>query len=297
MDPESLGCTTTGTLRSTMFEPMVWDVRADGVGSIEHGCWSGRRPGGGTQGQEARRWSREASAAAQTRHGCAVRLGRAGSDVDHARRVGRAVGDGGDRPPRQDGAPFSLKAGSEVTIGWPTDLGYLEATAALRGPGEDRIATWLVDVQRIDRQQRRSSYRLDLTLPLVVRQGDSWCVREIAPCRQPPAISAKVGCVASWRTAVRRSTATSSTSRWNSRTWARSWPARRWSASNNATRPSSDSGGLRGVGGRGGREPAPVRLRRAAAASRHIGLTCGSPRGGTIALAGWPEPRPPWLDA
>ena len=75
-------------------------------------------------------------------------------------------------PLRQDGEPFPLKPGSRVTIGWPTDLGYLEAAAELRGPGEERIAIWIVDVKRIDRKQRRSAYRLEVNVPLTVRHGD-----------------------------------------------------------------------------------------------------------------------------
>jgi hypothetical protein len=75
-------------------------------------------------------------------------------------------------PLRQDGEPFPLQPGSRVTVGWPTQLGYLEAAAELRGPGQERIATWIIDVKRIDRKQRRSSYRLDVTVPLTIRQGE-----------------------------------------------------------------------------------------------------------------------------
>lgn len=74
-------------------------------------------------------------------------------------------------PLRDDGLPFPLQPRTPLTVGWPTDTGFFVAVCTLRGLGEDVVATWILDVARIERQQRRSAYRLPLSAPLTLRSG------------------------------------------------------------------------------------------------------------------------------
>lgn len=75
-------------------------------------------------------------------------------------------------PLRPDGRPVPLEPGAELSVGWPTPLAYLEAVARLRGEGDDRIATWVLDVREVAHHQRRSAYRLDVAIPLTMQVGD-----------------------------------------------------------------------------------------------------------------------------
>jgi c-di-GMP-binding flagellar brake protein YcgR len=72
-------------------------------------------------------------------------------------------------PLRQDGEAVPLPVGTTLLVGWPTDLGFLQATSTLRGLRTDVVVTWILEVTAVARQQRRSSYRLDLTAPVTVR--------------------------------------------------------------------------------------------------------------------------------
>ena len=71
-------------------------------------------------------------------------------------------------PLREDGELFPLQPGTPLFVGWPTEVGFLKATCTLRGRGEEVIATWMLDVVRVERQQRRSSYRLELSAPVML---------------------------------------------------------------------------------------------------------------------------------
>lgn len=71
-----------------------------------------------------------------------------------------------------DGRPVPLEPGSALSVGWPTALGYLEAAASLQGAGDDRIATWVMEVREVRQHQRRSAYRLEVALPVTMRIGE-----------------------------------------------------------------------------------------------------------------------------
>lgn len=72
-------------------------------------------------------------------------------------------------PLRDDGEPYPLQPGEALTVGWSTEVGYLVALGALRGYGQDVIATWGIGVSRVEQQQRRSAFRLPLSTPVKVR--------------------------------------------------------------------------------------------------------------------------------
>ena len=107
-------------------------------------------------------------------------------------------------PLRQDGEPYPLQPGTPLFVGWPTEIGFLQATCTLRGRGEEAIATWVLDVVRVERQQRRCSYRLELSAPVTLRspggvvQGRTCDVSEgglrcSQPRRSAPDLGATVG--------------------------------------------------------------------------------------------------------
>lgn len=72
-------------------------------------------------------------------------------------------------PLRDDGEPYPLEPGEGLTVGWSTEVGYLVAVGALRGYGEDVIATWGIAVSRVERQQRRAAFRLPLSAAVKIR--------------------------------------------------------------------------------------------------------------------------------
>lgn len=65
-------------------------------------------------------------------------------------------------PLRHDGTPWPIEPGWSLTIGWPTDRGFMEGTGVYRGAGRDVVTTWIVDIARVERRQRRNAYRLPL---------------------------------------------------------------------------------------------------------------------------------------
>ncbi len=72
-------------------------------------------------------------------------------------------------PLRDDGNVYPLEPGEALTVGWSTEVGYLVAIGTLRGYGKDVIATWGIAVSRVEQQQRRAAFRLDLSAPVKVR--------------------------------------------------------------------------------------------------------------------------------
>ncbi|MFA9429032.1 flagellar brake protein [Egicoccus sp. AB-alg2] len=69
-------------------------------------------------------------------------------------------------PTRPMGPPILPDPGRGVTLGWPTELGYLEAQAELTATTDQDIATWDLTVRRSALSQRRSAFRLETRLSL-----------------------------------------------------------------------------------------------------------------------------------
>lgn len=69
--------------------------------------------------------------------------------------------------PRGDTVEFP--PGGAVRVSWPTDLGVMIAEGRLVAVEEDVVAAWLLEVQRTDRQQRRTAFRLPIVLAAALR--------------------------------------------------------------------------------------------------------------------------------
>lgn len=68
--------------------------------------------------------------------------------------------------PHRPGGPAILpEAGRSVTVGWPTQIGYLEADAVVSSTQDGEFATWTLSVSDSALSQRRSAYRLETQLP------------------------------------------------------------------------------------------------------------------------------------
>lgn len=75
-------------------------------------------------------------------------------------------------PLRPDGQVWPLLPGARLLVGWPSPLGFLEATCGLEEVSQDVVRSWLLTVERVDRQQRREAYRLEIAVPAILRHGD-----------------------------------------------------------------------------------------------------------------------------
>lgn len=67
------------------------------------------------------------------------------------------------------GDAVSPKKGQQVTVGWPSKLGYLEAEASMVSTADGDEPSWTVQVHTSELSQRRSAYRLDAKLQVTVR--------------------------------------------------------------------------------------------------------------------------------
>lgn len=66
------------------------------------------------------------------------------------------------------GQVVTPKKGQQVTVGWPSKLGYLEAEAQVLSLTAGEDPTWTVEVHTSELSQRRSAYRLDAKLQVTV---------------------------------------------------------------------------------------------------------------------------------
>lgn len=66
------------------------------------------------------------------------------------------------------GDAVTPKRGQQVTVGWPSKLGYLEAEANVLSTEDGADPTWIVEVHTSELSQRRSAYRLDAKLEVTV---------------------------------------------------------------------------------------------------------------------------------
>jgi c-di-GMP-binding flagellar brake protein YcgR len=69
--------------------------------------------------------------------------------------------------PRGDTVEFA--PGGAVRVSWPTDLGVMIAEGRLVEVEQDVVAAWVLEVQRTDRQQRRTAFRLPIVLAAALR--------------------------------------------------------------------------------------------------------------------------------
>lgn len=66
------------------------------------------------------------------------------------------------------GSAVVPKKGQQVTIGWPSKLGYLEAEASVLSTVDGEEPSWTVEVHTSELSQRRSAYRLEAKLQVTI---------------------------------------------------------------------------------------------------------------------------------
>ncbi|HSK22736.1 MAG TPA: PilZ domain-containing protein [Egicoccus sp.] len=66
------------------------------------------------------------------------------------------------------GDAVAPKRGQQVTVGWPSKLGYLEAEASVLSTDDGPDASWTVQVHTSELSQRRSAYRLEAKLEVTI---------------------------------------------------------------------------------------------------------------------------------
>jgi len=66
------------------------------------------------------------------------------------------------------GDAVAPKKGQQVTVGWPSKLGYLEAEARVVSTEDGDEPSWTVEVHTSALSQRRSAYRLETKLEVTV---------------------------------------------------------------------------------------------------------------------------------
>lgn len=72
-------------------------------------------------------------------------------------------------PTQALGEPVEVEVGGAVVVTWPTQLGVVVADGLLVDVAHDVVASWVLEVARTDRSQRRSAFRLPVTLAAVLR--------------------------------------------------------------------------------------------------------------------------------
>lgn len=72
-------------------------------------------------------------------------------------------------PTAEPGRPLPFEPGGAVVVRWPTELGLVTAEGILVSAETDVVASWVVEVKRTAREQRRAAYRLPITLAAALR--------------------------------------------------------------------------------------------------------------------------------
>lgn len=72
-------------------------------------------------------------------------------------------------PTAEPGRPLPFEPGGAVVVTWPTELGLVTAEGVLVSAETDVVASWVVEVKRTAREQRRAAYRLPVTLVAALR--------------------------------------------------------------------------------------------------------------------------------
>lgn len=105
------------------------------------------------------------------RVGAVVEAGPADRDRTWATRVEAVTGS---RlvvvaPTVAPGRVVPLAVGGSVVVTWPTELGLMRADGLLVDVEHDVVTSWVLEVERTDRAQRRSAFRLPVALAAVLR--------------------------------------------------------------------------------------------------------------------------------
>jgi c-di-GMP-binding flagellar brake protein YcgR len=72
-------------------------------------------------------------------------------------------------PTELRGEVVALETGGSVVVSWPAELGRIVAEGRLVTTEVDVVASWVIDVQRTEREQRRTAFRLPVMLAAVLR--------------------------------------------------------------------------------------------------------------------------------
>lgn len=72
-------------------------------------------------------------------------------------------------PTEPRGDVVDLGVGGPVVVSWPTELGLVVAEGHLVGTEVDVVTSWVLDVQRSAREQRRTAFRLPIALTAALR--------------------------------------------------------------------------------------------------------------------------------
>lgn len=72
-------------------------------------------------------------------------------------------------PTSAPGEVVPLAIGGSVVVTWPTELGLITADGLLVDVEHDVVASWVLEVERTDRSQRRTAFRLPVALAAVLR--------------------------------------------------------------------------------------------------------------------------------